>query len=63
MADVQSRYRETHDFTHTLAGVGVSVEEELGVKMFELAQTGLPVAAIRLGGGGGGGGCCAGGVA
>jgi hypothetical protein len=41
------RYRDTHDFTHTLAGVGVSVEEELGVKMLEMMQTALPVTAIR----------------
>lgn len=37
------RYRECHDFFHTLTGLGVSVEEELALKWFEWAQTGLPM--------------------
>ncbi|KAI8606941.1 ubiquinone biosynthesis protein COQ4-like protein, partial [Chytriomyces sp. MP71] len=41
---VMLRYRQVHDFFHVLTGLGTSVEEELAVKWFELAQTGLPVA-------------------
>ncbi|KAI8980848.1 ubiquinone biosynthesis protein Coq4 [Pilobolus umbonatus] len=43
LAYVIKRYREIHDFFHTLTGLGVSVEEELALKWFEWAQTGLPM--------------------
>lgn len=37
------RYREIHDFFHTLTGLGVTVEEELALKWFEWTHTGLPM--------------------
>ncbi|KAI9313278.1 ubiquinone biosynthesis protein Coq4 [Dichotomocladium elegans] len=40
---VMQRYRQVHDFFHTVTGLGVSVEEELALKWFEWAQTGLPM--------------------
>ncbi|KAJ3069288.1 Ubiquinone biosynthesis protein [Podochytrium sp. JEL0797] len=40
---VMLRYRQTHDFFHVLTGLGTSLEEEIAVKWFELAQTGLPM--------------------
>ena len=40
------RYRESHDFYHVLTGFPVSVSAELVVKWFELANFGLPVAAL-----------------
>ncbi|CAO3667888.1 unnamed protein product [Umbelopsis vinacea] len=43
LAYVMRRYRECHDFFHTLTGLGVSVEEELALKWFEWVQTGLPM--------------------
>ncbi|TPX49926.1 hypothetical protein SeMB42_g01466 [Synchytrium endobioticum] len=43
---VMTRYRQIHDFWHTLLGLGISVEEELALKWFELVQTGLPVCAL-----------------
>ncbi|ORX96252.1 coenzyme Q biosynthesis Coq4 [Basidiobolus meristosporus CBS 931.73] len=43
LAYVIRRYRETHDFYHALTGIGISVEDELALKWFEFAQTGLPM--------------------
>lgn len=43
LAYVIKRYREIHDFFHTLTGLGVTVEEEIALKWFEWAQTGLPM--------------------
>jgi len=43
LAYVMQRYRETHDFFHTLTGLPTTVEAELALKYFELAQTGLPM--------------------
>ncbi|KAI9284184.1 coenzyme Q biosynthesis protein Coq4-domain-containing protein [Umbelopsis sp. AD052] len=43
LAYVMRRYRECHDFFHTLTGLGVTVEEELALKWFEWVQTGLPM--------------------
>ncbi|KAF7730313.1 Ubiquinone biosynthesis protein [Apophysomyces ossiformis] len=46
LAYVMKRYREIHDFFHTLTGLGVSVEEEIALKWFEWAQTGLPMTGL-----------------
>lgn len=46
LAYVMQRYRETHDFAHTLTGLGVTVESELVLKWFEWTQTGLPMTAL-----------------
>lgn len=46
LAYVMQRYRESHDFYHVLLGFGVSLPAELVVKWFELANFGLPVAAL-----------------
>ncbi|RUS14829.1 ubiquinone biosynthesis protein Coq4 [Endogone sp. FLAS-F59071] len=46
LAYVMQRYRETHDFAHTLLGLDVTVESELALKWFEWTQTGLPMAAL-----------------
>ncbi|KAJ3404287.1 hypothetical protein CcCBS67573_g07752 [Chytriomyces confervae] len=43
---VMLRYRQVHDFFHVLTGMGTTLEEEIAVKWFELAQTGLPVALL-----------------
>ncbi|KAI9308438.1 coenzyme Q biosynthesis protein Coq4-domain-containing protein [Cunninghamella echinulata] len=43
LAYIMKRYREIHDFFHTLTGLGVTVEEELALKWFEWVQTGLPM--------------------
>ncbi|KAI8330490.1 ubiquinone biosynthesis protein Coq4 [Chlamydoabsidia padenii] len=43
LAYVMQRYREIHDFFHTLTGLGVTVEEELALKWFEWTHTGLPM--------------------
>ena len=45
------RYRECHDFYHTLVGLPVSVLPELAVKYFEFANLRLPMAAISAIGG------------
>ncbi|KAJ9086208.1 Ubiquinone biosynthesis protein [Entomophthora muscae] len=46
LAYVMQRYRETHDFFHTLTGLSISVEAELALKYFEFAQFGLPMNAL-----------------
>lgn len=43
LAYVYQRYKEVHDYLHTLLGYGIEVEDELAIKWFEMAQTGLPV--------------------
>ncbi|KAI8320813.1 coenzyme Q biosynthesis Coq4 [Martensiomyces pterosporus] len=40
------RYRQCHDFYHTLLDMDISVVEELAIKVFEWRQTGLPVGLI-----------------
>ncbi|TPX36682.1 hypothetical protein SmJEL517_g01387 [Synchytrium microbalum] len=46
LAYVMTRYRQVHDFWHTLLGLGITVQDELAIKWFEMVQTGLPVAAL-----------------
>ncbi|EGG03196.1 uncharacterized protein MELLADRAFT_49596 [Melampsora larici-populina 98AG31] len=47
LAYVMQRYRECHDFYHVISGgFPVSVSGEIIVKWFELANMGLPVAAL-----------------
>lgn len=46
LAYVMTRYRQVHDFWHTLVQLPISVEAEIGLKMFEFFQTGLPMAAL-----------------
>ncbi|KAJ1822160.1 Ubiquinone biosynthesis protein, partial [Coemansia sp. RSA 2599] len=40
------RYRQCHDFYHTVLDMDISVVEELAIKVFEWRQTGLPVGLI-----------------
>ena len=40
---VMTRYRQVHDFWHTLANLPITVEAELGLKLFEYFQTSLPM--------------------
>ncbi|KAJ2685065.1 Ubiquinone biosynthesis protein [Coemansia spiralis] len=40
------RYRQCHDFYHTILDLDISVVEELAIKVFEWRQTGLPVGLI-----------------
>ncbi|KAH7342017.1 coenzyme Q biosynthesis protein Coq4-domain-containing protein [Rhizoctonia solani] len=51
LAYVMTRYRECHDFYHAVCGLSVSVPSELALKVFELANFGLPIApwAFRCG--------------
>ncbi|CAG8559523.1 11328_t:CDS:2 [Ambispora leptoticha] len=46
LAYVMRRFREAHDFFHTLTNLPTTVEGELALKWFELAQTGLPVSLL-----------------
>lgn len=46
LAYVMQRYREVHDFVHTLAGLSISVSHEIAVKWYEMIQTGLPMCAL-----------------
>ena len=46
LAYVMARYREVHDFLHVLTGLPTSVVGEVALKWLEMAQTGLPVAAL-----------------
>ncbi|XP_068727744.1 ubiquinone biosynthesis protein COQ4 homolog, mitochondrial-like [Montipora capricornis] len=46
LAFVMQRYREVHDFVHTLAGLSISVPHEIAVKWYEMIQTGLPMCAL-----------------
>ncbi|GAX19451.1 hypothetical protein FisN_19Hh023 [Fistulifera solaris] len=45
-AYVMLRYRQCHDFFHTLTGLPPTVPGELGLKWLELFQTELPLAAV-----------------
>ncbi|KAJ2760001.1 Ubiquinone biosynthesis protein, partial [Coemansia nantahalensis] len=40
------RFRQCHDFYHTVLDLDISVVEELAIKVFEWQQTGLPVGLI-----------------
>ena len=40
------RYREIHDFLHTLTGLTPSVDDEVTLKWFEMVQTELPLCAL-----------------
>ncbi|XP_019851046.1 PREDICTED: ubiquinone biosynthesis protein COQ4 homolog, mitochondrial-like [Amphimedon queenslandica] len=46
LAYVMQRYREIHDFVHTLLQVPTSVYGEIVVKQFEGVQTGLPLCVL-----------------
>ncbi|DBA05084.1 TPA: hypothetical protein N0F65_000772, partial [Lagenidium giganteum] len=46
LAYVMQRYRELHDFWHTLYGLPPTVFGEIALKYVELAQTTLPVCAL-----------------
>jgi len=46
LAYVMQRYRETHDILHTVCGIPVSVAGEVGLKWFEMVQTGLPMTTL-----------------
>ena len=46
LAYIMLRYRQCHDFWHTLTGLPPTVLGELGIKWLELFQTGLPIAAL-----------------
>ncbi len=46
LAYVMTRYREVHDFLHVLSGLPTTVVGEVALKWLEMAQTGLPVAAL-----------------
>ncbi|KAG7476471.1 hypothetical protein MATL_G00083130 [Megalops atlanticus] len=43
LAYVMQRYREVHDLMHTLLGMPTNMLGEVAVKLFEAAQTGLPM--------------------
>ncbi|KAJ3259613.1 Ubiquinone biosynthesis protein [Boothiomyces macroporosus] len=43
LAYVMTRYRQIHDFWHTLVDLPITVEAEIGLKYFEYFQTGLPM--------------------
>ena len=45
-AYIIQRYKETHDCMHVLLGYNTTVAEEVAVKWFEMAQTGLPLTAF-----------------
>ncbi|KPI89712.1 putative Ubiquinone biosynthesis protein-like protein [Leptomonas seymouri] len=51
LAYVMTRYRQCHDFLHTLTDCGRSVEEELAVKILEWKHTGLPLGMLAVAGG------------
>lgn len=51
LAYVMTRYRQCHDFLHTISGCGRSVEEELAVKILEWKHTGLPLGLLAVAGG------------
>ncbi|KAG9306799.1 hypothetical protein G9A89_005699 [Geosiphon pyriformis] len=46
LAYVMQRFRESHDFFHALTNLSITVESEIALKWFELAQTGLPVSLL-----------------
>ena len=46
LAYVLQRYREVHDFYHTLLGLPINMMGEVVVKWFEAVQTRLPMCAM-----------------
>ncbi|XP_033845960.1 ubiquinone biosynthesis protein COQ4 homolog, mitochondrial [Periophthalmus magnuspinnatus] len=46
LAYVMQRYREVHDFLHTLLGMPTNMLGEVAVKIFEAANTGLPMCVL-----------------
>lgn len=52
LAYIMTRYRQSHDFLHTCAGCGRTVQEEVAVKLLEYQHTGLPLGLLALPGGG-----------
>jgi ubiquinone biosynthesis protein COQ4 len=46
LAFVLQRYREAHDILHPLCGLPPTVLGELGLKWFEMVQTGLPMTGL-----------------
>ncbi|XP_026210920.1 ubiquinone biosynthesis protein COQ4 homolog, mitochondrial isoform X2 [Anabas testudineus] len=46
LAYVMQRYREVHDLLHTLLGMPTNMLGEVAVKLFEAAQTGLPMCTL-----------------
>lgn len=46
LAYIMLRYRQCHDYFHTLTGLPPTVLGELGLKWLELFQTGLPLCAL-----------------
>eukprot|EP01064_Diplonema_japonicum_P006849 TRINITY_DN14679_c0_g1_i1.p1 TRINITY_DN14679_c0_g1~~TRINITY_DN14679_c0_g1_i1.p1 ORF type:complete len:240 (+),score=60.12 TRINITY_DN14679_c0_g1_i1:46-720(+) len=51
LAYVMRRYRETHDFAHTLTALNSSVAAEMVLKSFEWHQTGMPMCGLASLGG------------
>lgn len=47
-AYVMQRYRECHDFYHSVTGLPVFVEGELALKAFEFLNTGIPMTGLSL---------------
>jgi ubiquinone biosynthesis protein COQ4 len=43
LAYVMTRYRQVHDFWHLLVEMPITLEAEVGLKLFEFFQTGLPM--------------------
>ena len=43
LAYVMTRYRQVHDFWHTLTELSITVEAEIGLKLVEYFQTNLPM--------------------
>ena len=46
LAYVMQRYRECHDFYHTICGLPTSIRYELALKAFEFANLGLPMSGL-----------------
>ena len=42
LAYVYQRYKEIHDYLHVLLGLGISEQDEILLKWFEMGQLGLP---------------------
>jgi ubiquinone biosynthesis protein COQ4 len=47
-AYVMQRYRECHDFYHAITGLPVMVEGEVALKVFEFANTLLPMTGLSM---------------
>lgn len=50
-AYAMTRYRECHDYLHAVLGCSRTVADEVALKVFEFAQTGLPLGALAIAGG------------